>query len=520
MAKRAMRSLGAVLRRLTTSFRSRLILSFMTAIILTFAIMSTIFYGSVTRTLASNRASQLNAVAAELTILVRERLDSGADLTVDPFVAFYLGFIRRSLGSYVWLVQPDGSLLVATGIPDEAREQLLEQRDDGPPRLREAYIGERVDDMGNTFLGGNYLGLFTSPGGDRWISVIRPLRDADGALQMVIQLHDRFDMSVAARRYIIDGMGLAIFIAFLSALVIVIIFTNAVARPIRRLSEAAHDLMLGDFSVRVPWPDDGDGAGEDEDEPQPQADEIALLVRSFNRMAASLEHQNADRRDFISSISHDLRTPLTSISGFIEGMLDGTIPPERYPRYLGIVRDETQRLRALVNDMNEVNRLDGHALSYDFRSFDLAALVRGVIRSLESLISARRITVQLSQTSDGKPLMVVGDEEQLSRVFHNLIANALHFTPDEGVISVTWQRTPGAPYVEIAVEDSGPGIAEGDLPHIFERFYKSDRTRSQHRGSGLGLFICRSILQAHGQQISAGRSKMGGARFVFTLPLA
>ncbi len=507
-------------RRRVLTYRGRLIRSFIAIILLSFFILAVIFYTTVTTTLGRGRARQLNAAATELVSIVTERLAAGSALETDPAVSSYLSFMRRSLGSYVWLVAPDGRFVAATGFPAEAQDRLETGGSSESPRLPPYYVGEETAASSCTFIGGNYFGLFDPPGNNRWISVIRPIHDGGGVLQLVVQVHDRFDMSADARRYMINGVGFATLIALFAALIFVLFFSNAISRPIRDLSDAARAVMQGDYTVRVP--DSAlPGAGRDsEEERMEPADEVTFLVHSFNRMVESLELQNTDRRDFISAISHDLRTPLTSIRGFIEGMLDGTIPPERFSRYLGIVRDETERLTKLVNAMNEVNELDGGALNFHFTNFDIISLIRQVLRSLESLLGARCLTVQTSQTPGAEPLLVVGDEEQIGRVLHNLLSNAIRHTPEGGIISVTWLRAAGGRCLELVIEDSGPGISEEDLPHVFERFYKSDRARTGHTGSGLGLFISRGILTAHGQKITAGRSRMGGARFAFTLQLA
>ncbi|MDI9469379.1 MAG: HAMP domain-containing sensor histidine kinase [Bacillota bacterium] len=512
---------GKALRpRRAATYRGRLVSSFIAIILLSFFILSIIFYTTVTTALGRNRARQLNAAVAELAAIVAERCEEGTDLKTDPAVVFYMSFIRRSLGSYVWLVAPDGQLVAATGFPPEVSDRLDAGTSEELPRLPQLFVGEDLTSTGYTFIGGNFLGLFDPPGNQRWISVIRPVHDSAGELKIIVQIHDRFDMSEDSRSYMLNGVGLAILVALIAALVIVLIFSNSVSRPIRELSDAARAVMQGDYTVRVPEPRPEPEKRDEASERTESADEITFLVRSFNLMAESLELQNTDRRDFISAISHDLRTPLTSIRGFIEGMLDGTIPPERFPRYLGIVRDETERLTKLVNAMNEVNELDGGALNFHFANFDITALIRQVVRSLESLIEARSLTVQTSQTPDCEPLLVVGDEEQIGRVLYNLLSNAIRHAPEAGILSVTWQRGAGGRCLEVVVEDNGPGISDEDLPHIFERFYKSDRARTRHSGSGLGLFISRGILTAHGQKITAGRSRMGGARFAFTLKLA
>ena len=249
-------------------------------------------------------------------------------------------------------------------------------------------------------------------------------------------------------------------------------------------------------------------------------DDLINLVRTFNRMIEQIERNHSEQRDFIASITHDLRTPLTSIGGFVTAMLDGTIPPDKYEHYLKIVQDETRRLSALVGEMRETMAFDQGQSQPDFSEFDINELIGRVISNMEVLLLEKNITVQTDLAyHEGKPIMVEADREQIERVFYNIISNAQKFVPQDGIIAVSTRRS-GPHKLLVVIEDNGPGIADEDLQHVFDRFFKSDRSRTDRQGSGLGLYICRRILQAHGQNIFACHSDLGGAKFEFTLPLA
>ncbi len=520
-----------------------MILAFMVAILTTFVIMAALFSSEVNTALRMDRAKQLEETTDEIVRVVVNKINSGdTDLHSDGDIATYLDYVNRTDGAYVWLVAPNGIILMDTGIPAEATEHITNLPDgysgrdilpgelpsygEGKrPLLELGYVGFDSNPYGTTFTGGNYLGLFGSSRSDTWISVIRPIYGVDGNPALVIQIHERYDIYSAVARFMFAGMRLSVTVALIIALFLIAIVSNSISKPLKDLSKAANEAAMGNLSVRVARPTrhsrqeyEGDGTLDDASDDRRSLDEITVLIDTFNRMIERLDHANSDRRDFISSISHDLRTPLTSISGFVEGILDGTIPPERQDHYLAIVRNEALRLSKLVNEMNDAVALDSNALTYDFRPFELNKMVENVIHSLESLISPKQISIQTNISEQGK-IRVIGDEEQLSRVLYNLVSNAIKFTPEEGVIAVMVKRTPGSHLVEIEVEDTGPGIDEKDVDHVFERFYKVDRSRSGNQGSGLGLYIARSILQAHGQHISVGRSQMGGARFLFTLQL-
>jgi signal transduction histidine kinase len=271
----------------------------------------------------------------------------------------------------------------------------------------------------------------------------------------------------------------------------------------------------GDLSVRIVLP--GINSAEMPVDPgKVMHDDLTVLVNTMNIMIERLEYQERDRKDFISSVSHDLRTPITSIRGFVEGMIDGTVPPERFPYYLDIVKQETQRLQTLVNTMFEGSVLEsGRQVNMDV--FDLNAVIKEDIIGLESLLAEKNLDVQTDLMADeqGRQL-VIGDREAISRVIYNIVSNAIKFTPVDGIIGLSSRRSSRPREIEVVIDDSGPGVPEQEMPYIFDRFYKVDKSRTA-RGSGLGLFICRSILTSHGQRITVGHSDLGGARFVFTL---
>ena len=532
-------------RRYFKTFQGRMVGSFMIAILITFLILTAVFYQQLTQSLRESRARQLDSIAAQLDSVIVNFAENPEGLNQSIIqLDDYLAFVNRSVGAYVWLVTDNGTIAYSNGIPGEARGQLLnvgdypgEPYEDLPadwlnslpmeqrPRIPAAYLNytdseeytQGLDNAGYVFTGGNFLGLFARRPGFSWISIVRPLSSDTALGDVTLHMHELYELDRVARTLMLNSMGLAVIIAMLIGLLIILVFSHSITQPIRSLSEAASEVAAGDLSVRITYPNK---KNQDNAPDLTEFDELTSLVHTFNRMVDHLEHTSSTQRDFISSISHDLRTPLTSISGFVEGMLDGTIPPERHEHYLQIVKQETLRLRELVNDMNDVNQLDQGTVNYNFRAFNLNTVIFSVISGLESLISSKRITVQTSQMEEhAKPLMVIGDEGQINRVLYNLVSTAVKFTPVDGVIAVTTRKLYGGRQALVSVEDSGPGIAEQDLPHVFDRFYRGDKSRTGHHGSGLGLYIARSIILDHGQKITAGNSKMGGAQFSFTLQL-
>ena len=278
--------------------------------------------------------------------------------------------------------------------------------------------------------------------------------------------------------------------------------TKRQAEPLNEMASAARRFAHGEFSTRV------EDAG--------RVDEIGQLTQAFNAMADSLESSEMLRREFIANLSHELKTPMTVVAGFAEGILDGTIPPENEEHYLSIISSETRRLSRLVKsmlDMSALQATDPAAIME--RSFDVAEVTRLALLSLDGKIEDRRLDVDAELPEE--PVITRGDEDAITQVVYNLIDNAIKFSEPGGVISLQLWKQGGQAYV--SVENIGETIPTDDLPHIFERFHKADKSRSADRdGVGLGLYIVKTILDNHGEDIFV-TSANGTTKFVFSLTI-
>ena len=276
------------------------------------------------------------------------------------------------------------------------------------------------------------------------------------------------------------------------------------ALPINEIAAAARSFAHGEFTVRVREGDRNDG-------------EIGELAQAFNAMAESIEQSEERRRDFIANVSHELKTPMTTISGFADGILDGTIPPENQERYLRTISEETKRLSRLVRHMLELSRIQSaDAVELLSGEFDISETLRQTLLYFEEKITEKGLDVdaQLPENS----MAVLGDEDSIKQVVYNLLENAIKFsTPGTALGLSLWKQGTKA---YISVRNRGDEIPEDDLPRVFERFHKSDHSRSLDRdGVGLGLHIVKSILNNHGEDISVV-SRDGETEFQFTLSLA
>jgi histidine kinase len=245
-------------------------------------------------------------------------------------------------------------------------------------------------------------------------------------------------------------------------------------------------------------------------------DELGALAHSFNTMAAALEQTEARRRALLADVAHELRTPLSGIKGYMEGLTDGVLPAE--PEVFNRISSDVDRLQRLVNDLEELSRLDAGVLELRRQPAPLAALVRAITDRLRPQAEGKGLTLRASVEDALPPVNV--DVDRIQQVLINLIGNAIQYTNPPGAVTVS-ARVDGS-CVAVDVTDTGIGIAAGDLPQVFDRFFRVDRSRARAGGgSGLGLTIARYLIEAHGGRIWASSPGPGqGSTFSFTLPIA
>ncbi|BCI61372.1 sensor histidine kinase [Solibaculum mannosilyticum] len=304
-------------------------------------------------------------------------------------------------------------------------------------------------------------------------------------------------------QYVVDMLKmflLSAVVVMIISFILVYVISYQMVKPLRQMAIAAKRFGEGDFSYRVPV------RGKDE---------ISELSKAFNQMAASLASVEGMRRSFVANVSHELRTPMTTIAGFIDGILDGTIEPDRRRQYLQTVSDEVKRLSRLVKEMLDVSRIEAGELKLNISNFDICDIMLRILFSFEQIIDQKGIEIRgLEETHS---IMVEADADRIHQVIYNLVDNAIKFTNPGGAITLGARVESERVYV--TVHNTGKGIALSDLPHVFDRFYKSDKSRSLDRkGVGLGLFIVRMLIQAHGGEIVARSMEGQYAEFEFWIP--
>ena len=315
----------------------------------------------------------------------------------------------------------------------------------------------------------------------------------------VIACSDNAGMNV-----LLDGTVKTIFMStlwiMLAMLVAVYFISERLVSPIKAMSHAAKMFAKGKFDVRIPVYGD---------------DEVAELATAFNNMASSLSTNEEMRRVFLANVSHDLRTPMTTISGFIDGILDGAIPPEKHEYYLGIIASEVRRLSRLVSSLLDISKIQAGERKFTKISFDICELCRQVLISSEQRIEAKHLDVDFRCDSDN--MYVIADADAIHQIVYNLFDNGIKFSRDGGKYIVEITET--TQKIAVSIFNEGDGIPEDDLPYVFDRFYKSDKSRGLDKtGVGLGLYISRTIIEAHNEAIWVESVSGEWCKFTFTLP--
>ena len=460
-----------------------------------FTLLSAAFMLLSYRYILSEKRQALERNAEDIASLTSRYISSawGGDIQGEAFRnSLYL--IVRSSDSYVVLSDTEGSMIYACDgdtyysvdkrVPDSVTRQVLEQG---------KFTG--MSDLGGLFDKNSYVvGVpFVLTRGT--ISVIQG---------MVLVSTD----TAAVQSMWQDTVAIFFFVAVIVLMIAVVassLFASYQSRPLNEMAEAARKFGQGEFDTRVTGYEN-------------RGDEIGALAEAFNSMANSLEKVESQRADFIANVSHELKTPMTTIAGFAEGILDGTIPQEREKESLQIIVSETRRLSRLVRRMLDLSRLNALAESSITaqEQFDLTEVMSRVIVSLEGKITGRKLDVDV-QMPDEK-LMVWGDPDSITQVCYNLLDNAAKFAATGSVITIVITKKDGKACT--TVRNLGATIPKDELPVLFDRFHKADYSRSMDReGVGLGLYIVKTLLGNLKEDIHV-TSEDGVTEFTFTLTLA
>lgn len=400
-------------------------------------------------------------------------------------VKMQLDALSVYMESTIRIINPSGRLVLDTNTPLNVEEVVMIENFDPTVTYGSYYI---VD---------NFFGSFESD----MLTVLAPITYNYKVRGYVVIHCDMNDIERSCNSLLnISYISLAILL--LLSLIILIFFTEIVYIPLRKITHATEQYAAGNMHYEF----------QVESE-----DEIGYLATCLNYMASQIAGAEDDQKKFVANISHDFRSPLTSIRGYLDAMLDGTVPPEQHQKYLEIVLNETERLTKLTNSLLTLNNLNTSGMLLDYTDFDINQIIRNTAASFEGTCRSKTIAIELILTGD--EMYVHADMGKIQQVLYNLIDNAIKFSHHDSVIQVETSLKKNKLFVSI--KDTGIGIPKDDLKLIWNRFYKSDLSRGKDkRGTGLGLSIVKEIINSHGENINVISTEGVGSEFIFSLALA
>lgn len=450
--------------------------------VLAFVIV-TIFVPNLTKqTLTSQKAETLYSEAT----LIANTYASGLytkDTTLET-VKLQLDALSVYLDSEIRIISPGGRLILDSALPLNSDETIIIEGFD--PTIV----------SGSYYLKDNFFGSFE----EDVITVIAPIT-SNYTVKGYVVIHTTIkDINVTAST-IQNICYITLAILYVLSFIILIFFTVFVYKPLKKITDAADHYADGNYHYEISVDSN---------------DEMGYLAASLNYMAGTIASHEDDQKKFVANVSHDFRSPLTSIRGFLEAMIDGTIPPEMHEKYLNIVLNETDRLTKLTNSLLTLNNLNTKGMLLDLTDFNINQVIRQTAASFEGSCRNRNIAIALSLTGD--EMIVHADTEKIKQVLYNLIDNAIKFSHHDSVVTVGTTIRKNKLFV--SVKDTGVGIPKDEVKLIFNRFYKSDSSRGKDKkGTGLGLSIVKEIINAHNENINVVSTEGEGTEFIFSLPI-
>ncbi len=400
-----------------------------------------------------------------------------------------INFITENLNADVFISDLDGNIL-ASSIRKNIDNKPFYQKKTIPIQT----INEIIQN-GQYKITGNLNDFFNSPN----IIVGVPFLIGDNNFGGVVIVSSSAQNIFVLMFDIMKMFGLALIFSLFITYILLYFATNKLLKPLKEMSTAAKNFANGNFNERITV------SGNDE---------IARLAMSFNNMASSLATLEEMRSSFVSNVSHELKTPMTTIGGFIDGILDGTIEKEKQDYYLTIVDSEIKRLSRLVNSLLYITQINSSNISINPTSFDVNTILLKIVDSFE--LSAKEKGININVSLPESNIFVLADEDAIYRVMFNLTENAVKFCNENGKIDFKVFKDEKKVY--ISIKNTGNGIFQKDIPYIFDRFYKADKSRSEDKkGIGLGLYLCKQIMNLHKQEIWVTSKEGEYAEFVYTL---
>ena len=396
-----------------------------------------------------------------------------------------LDLLSVYLDSTIRIINPSGRLVLDTNMPLNVEEVVIIENFD--PTVT----------SGSYYIVNNFFDSFET----EMLSVLSPIT-SNYKVRGYVTIHCSMNHIQESCNSLLNISYIMLVILLLLSLIILIFFTEIVYIPLRKITYATEQYAEGNMHYEFQVESD---------------DEIGYLAACLNYMASQIAGAEDDQKKIVANISHDFRSPLTSIRGYLEAMLDGTVPPEMHQKYLEIVLNETERLTKLTSGLLTLNNLNTKGMLLDLTDFDINDIIRRTAASFEGTCRQKTIAIELILTGD--EMYVHADMEKIQQVLYNLLDNAIKFSHYDSVIKVETSLKKNKLFV--SVKDSGIGIPKDDLKLIWDRFYKSDLSRGRDKkGTGLGLSIVKEIINSHSEHINVVSTEGEGSEFIFSLPLS
>ncbi|HBA68226.1 MAG TPA: two-component sensor histidine kinase [Lachnospiraceae bacterium] len=437
-------------------------------------------------TLEHLKREKANALYSEATLIAKTYASDlyNSETSLDT-VKRQLDALSTYLSATIWIINPSGRMVLDSSSPINIENEVVIENFD-PTVVSGSY-----------YTMGNFFGSFN----EQMLSVFSPITSSFKVKGYVV-IHTPMNAIQASCNSLLNISYIMLVILFLLSLIILIFFTEIVYLPLRKITEATEQYASGNMHYEFQIDSE---------------DEIGYLAATLSYMASEIARSEDDQKKFVANVSHDFRSPLTSIKGYLEAMLDGTIPPEMHEKYLNIVLNETERLAKLTNGLLTLNNINTKGMLLDRTDFELNQIIRNTAASFEGTCKQKSIAIELVLTGDN--IYVNADMGKIQQVFYNLLDNAIKFSHNDSLIKIETSEKSNKVY--ISVKDSGIGIPKDDLKLIWNRFYKSDASRGKDKkGTGLGLSITKEIIHAHGEHINVISTEGVGSEFIFSLPVS
>ena len=436
-------------------------------------------------TLEHLRREKADALYKEATLIANTYASDLYDNTISlDTVKKQLDALDSYLSARIWIMNPSGRMILDSSKPLDIKNEIIVENFD--PTIT----------IGSYYTVGDFFHCFE----EDMLSVFAPITSSYEVKGYVV-IHSSMQELITSKENLLKISYITFVVLFLLSLIILIFFTETIYIPLRKITTATEQYASGNMHYELQVESD---------------DEMGYLASILSYMAGEIAQNEDNQKKLVANVSHDFRSPLTSMKGFLEAMQDGTIPQELYPKYIAIVLNETDRLIKLTNSLLTLNNLNTKGMILEKTNFDINQVIRNTVIAFEPACIVKKIAVEIVLTDD---IMIVNaDMGKIQQVLYNLLDNAIKFSPNNSIIKIeTYERHHK---IFISIKDHGIGIPKDSLKQIWSRFYKTDLSRGKDKkGTGLGLSIVKEIIQSHNENINVISTEGVGTEFVFSLPI-